>query len=178
MTNLWADIKNTDLVVIMGGNAAEAHPCGFKWVTEAKANRGQTPLAPSTKVEQWWDEQQPSQKIAGQLTKVDCVGKSARVWITPAGGMYCWLRFPDHVPTGPGSPLMEDSLREGVMYVPGEFCHVPDATGRLPTNEIRLCYGVATVAQIKEGVRRLAKAAKRLTALQEPAEETAELAAV
>jgi len=23
----------------MGGNAAEAHPCGFKWVTEAKAHR-------------------------------------------------------------------------------------------------------------------------------------------
>jgi formate dehydrogenase major subunit len=40
MTNSWTDIKNTDLVVIMGGNAAEAHPCGFKWVTEAKANRG------------------------------------------------------------------------------------------------------------------------------------------
>jgi formate dehydrogenase major subunit len=36
MTNTWADIKNTNLVVIMGGNAAEAHPCGFKWVTEAK----------------------------------------------------------------------------------------------------------------------------------------------
>ena len=40
MTNSWTDINNTDLVVIMGGNAAEAHPCGFKWVTEAKANRG------------------------------------------------------------------------------------------------------------------------------------------
>ena len=40
MTNSWTDIKNTDLVVIMGGNAAEAHPCGFKWVTEAKAERG------------------------------------------------------------------------------------------------------------------------------------------
>jgi len=40
MTNAWTDIRNTDLVVIMGGNAAEAHPCGFKWVTEAKANRG------------------------------------------------------------------------------------------------------------------------------------------
>ncbi len=40
MTNAWTDIQNTDLVVIMGGNAAEAHPCGFKWVTEAKANRG------------------------------------------------------------------------------------------------------------------------------------------
>ena len=40
MTNHWADIKNADLVLIMGGNAAEAHPCGFKWVTEAKAKRG------------------------------------------------------------------------------------------------------------------------------------------
>lgn len=40
MTNSWTDIRNTDLVVIMGGNAAEAHPCGFKWVTEAKAARG------------------------------------------------------------------------------------------------------------------------------------------
>ena len=25
-------------ILIMGGNAAEAHPCGFKWVTEAKAH--------------------------------------------------------------------------------------------------------------------------------------------
>ncbi len=40
MTNSWTDIANTDLVVIMGGNAAEAHPCGFKWVTEAKQHRG------------------------------------------------------------------------------------------------------------------------------------------
>lgn len=36
MTNVWMDIKNADVVTIMGGNAAEAHPCGFKWVTEAK----------------------------------------------------------------------------------------------------------------------------------------------
>jgi formate dehydrogenase-N alpha subunit len=39
MTNHWVDIKNTDLALVMGGNAAEAHPCGFKWVTEAKAHR-------------------------------------------------------------------------------------------------------------------------------------------
>jgi formate dehydrogenase major subunit len=39
MTNSWNDIKNTDLVLIMGGNAAEAHPCGFKWVTEAQQHR-------------------------------------------------------------------------------------------------------------------------------------------
>ena len=38
MTNHWVDIKNADVILIMGGNAAEAHPCGFKWVTEAKAH--------------------------------------------------------------------------------------------------------------------------------------------
>ena len=36
MTNHWVDIKNADVILVMGGNAAEAHPCGFKWVTEAK----------------------------------------------------------------------------------------------------------------------------------------------
>lgn len=38
MTNHWVDIKNADLVLVMGGNPAEAHPCGFKWVIEAKAH--------------------------------------------------------------------------------------------------------------------------------------------
>ncbi len=39
MTNHWVDIKNADVILVMGGNAAEAHPGGFKWVTEAKAHR-------------------------------------------------------------------------------------------------------------------------------------------
>jgi len=37
MTNDWIDIKNADVVLVMGGNSAEAHPVGFKWVIEAKA---------------------------------------------------------------------------------------------------------------------------------------------
>src|SRR5512147_2459530 len=40
MTNSWVDIKNADLILVMGGNPAEAHPCGFKWVLEAKAKKG------------------------------------------------------------------------------------------------------------------------------------------
>ena len=36
MTNTWQDIRNANVVIVMGGNAAEAHPCGFKWVIEAK----------------------------------------------------------------------------------------------------------------------------------------------
>ena len=39
MTNGWIDIKNTDMMLIMGGNPAENHPCGFKWAVEAKLKR-------------------------------------------------------------------------------------------------------------------------------------------
>ena len=39
MTNGWIDIKNTDMMLIMGGNPAECHPCGFKWPIEAKLQR-------------------------------------------------------------------------------------------------------------------------------------------
>src|SRR5437667_1199616 len=39
MTNGWVDIKNTDMMLIMGGKPAENHRCGFKWAIEAKRNR-------------------------------------------------------------------------------------------------------------------------------------------
>jgi formate dehydrogenase major subunit len=39
MTNGWVDIKNADVVLAMGGNPAENHPCGFKWTIEAKKVR-------------------------------------------------------------------------------------------------------------------------------------------
>ena len=38
MTNHWEDIKNADVILVMGGNAAEAHPVGFKWAIEARNN--------------------------------------------------------------------------------------------------------------------------------------------
>ncbi len=38
MTNSWNDIKNANVIMIMGGNPAEAHPVGFKWVIEAKTH--------------------------------------------------------------------------------------------------------------------------------------------
>ncbi|GAB3387082.1 molybdopterin-binding domain-containing protein [Azotobacter armeniacus] len=40
MTNNWVDIKNANVVFIMGGNPAEAHPVGFKWAIEAKIRNG------------------------------------------------------------------------------------------------------------------------------------------
>lgn len=39
MTNGWVDIKNADVILCMGGNPAENHPCGFKWAIEARLHR-------------------------------------------------------------------------------------------------------------------------------------------
>jgi len=39
MTNGWVDIKNSDVILAMGANPAENHPCGFKWTVEAKRTR-------------------------------------------------------------------------------------------------------------------------------------------
>ena len=35
MTNHWIDLKNSDVILIMGSNAAENHPISFRWVTAA-----------------------------------------------------------------------------------------------------------------------------------------------
>lgn len=39
MTNGWCDIANADVVLVMGGNPAENHPVGFRFVMEAKKKR-------------------------------------------------------------------------------------------------------------------------------------------
>ncbi|HZO52907.1 MAG TPA: formate dehydrogenase-N subunit alpha, partial [Bryobacteraceae bacterium] len=39
MTNGWTDVANTDVVLVMGGNPAENHPVGFRFVMEARRKR-------------------------------------------------------------------------------------------------------------------------------------------
>jgi 2-aminoadipate transaminase len=85
--------------------------------------------------------------------------RSPMRWTKPAGGMYVWLRCPAECPTGPGTRFMDASLREGVLYVPGRFCHMPDEQGETPDTEARLCFGVATPEQLREACRRLGRAA-------------------
>jgi len=36
MTNHYCDLKNADVILIMGSNAAEHHPIAFKWIMRAK----------------------------------------------------------------------------------------------------------------------------------------------
>jgi formate dehydrogenase major subunit len=44
MTNHWIDIKNSDVIMVNGSNAAENHPISFKWVTEAKEKGAYAPI--------------------------------------------------------------------------------------------------------------------------------------
>ena len=81
-------------------------------------------------------------------------------WTVPAGGIYVWLTL-EGIDTGPGGPLVQAALDAGVLYVPGEYGHVPDVDGRVPKDECRLCFAVATLGQIADGIKRL-RAALRL----------------
>jgi 2-aminoadipate transaminase len=78
-------------------------------------------------------------------------------WTHPRGGLYVWLTVPEGLDTGRTGPLFVRALEQGVLYVPGAYAY-PEAPGPIPTNHIRLCYGVPGEAELAEGIRRLAAA--------------------
>ena len=78
-------------------------------------------------------------------------------WTEPTGGLFSWLTL-EGIDTGSRGELVPAALEAGVMYVPGEFGHVVDESGRRPNNDIRICFGVATLEQLAEGIRRLRNA--------------------
>lgn len=100
--------------------------------------------------------------------------KTGPHWTHPRGGLYVWLSFPTEVNTGPDSALMRSALREGVLYVPGQFCYMNGANGPVPTHEARLSFGVVPVEQIPEAVRRLARAVGTIEEKPRPSPRRAE----
>ena len=109
MTNSWTDIRNTDLVLVMGGNAAEAHPCGFKWVTEAKANRDKAiAFARENSAEAVVEQMLP--KLLGDFTRANrpaVVAEFRRIGSAQsvdgvAAGLAALRDRPDATPTLPG----------------------------------------------------------------------------
>jgi 2-aminoadipate transaminase len=79
-------------------------------------------------------------------------------WTHPEGGLYVWMTFPEDVDTGTSSELMKAATREGVLYVPGQFCYLTGENCPSPSNEARLSFGVASPDQLKEAARRLGRA--------------------
>jgi 2-aminoadipate transaminase len=83
-------------------------------------------------------------------------------WTRPKGGLYVWLTFPEYLDAGPAGPLVSRCVAEGVLYVPGQYSHVPNEAGRLRTNDARLSFGVVPEEKIAEGIRRLRAACRGL----------------
>lgn len=83
-------------------------------------------------------------------------------WWEPQGGLYFWARLPRHIATGVKSKVFKTALKNDVLYVPGELCYAADATRRKPNHEMRISFGSASEADIREGIRRLGRVLQRL----------------
>jgi 2-aminoadipate transaminase len=80
-------------------------------------------------------------------------------WVRPSGGLYVWVRLPETIDTGLGSPLFERAVAEGVLYVPGECCYPGE--GQQPRkNLLRLSFGVPSCHDIRRGLEALGRAIK------------------
>lgn len=78
-------------------------------------------------------------------------------WTRPEGGLFVWMTVPEGLDTGFDGPLFSRCVREGVLYVPGEFAFADEPTPR-PRNHLRLTFGVPGEAELVEGARRLGAA--------------------
>jgi len=76
-------------------------------------------------------------------------------WEKPTGGLLFWLRAPDQLNTCMGEEFSENCKRQGVIYVPGNFCF---ASGE-PKNFIRLSIGALCDEKLVEASKRFCKVA-------------------
>jgi len=79
-------------------------------------------------------------------------------WTQPGGGLYVWLSLPEEISTDMASSLFNRCLDRGVLYVPGSFCYCQEEGFDVPRNHMRLSFGVPSVEENREGIRRLADA--------------------
>ena len=83
-------------------------------------------------------------------------------WEKPRGGLYVWARLPAALKTGAKSKVFQAALAKNVLYVPGELCYAADPSRRKPNHEMRLSFGNASEANIREGIARLGKVLRGL----------------
>jgi len=78
-------------------------------------------------------------------------------WQEPKGGLYIWARLPERMKSRAKSRVFKQAMARDVIYVPGELCYCEDSTRAKPNHEMRLSFGNASEAQIREGIARLGK---------------------
>jgi 2-aminoadipate transaminase len=91
----------------------------------------------------------------------DRFGRMARAgevsWTRPRGGLFVWLTLPEGTDTGREGPFFDRCLEHGVLFVPGAYAFAPEP-GPVPTNHLRLSFGMGSPENLVEGVHRLAAA--------------------
>ena len=86
---------------------------------------------------------------------------SVEIWES-GGGLYFWARLPKGISAGVKSKVFKAALKNDVLYVPGELCYAGDSWRRKPANEMRISFGNAGEADIREGIRRLGAVLRKL----------------
>lgn len=81
-------------------------------------------------------------------------------WRRPRGGLYLWVELPEEIDTGLNSSLFQTALDEGVLYIPGELCFPSEGVRRASCG-LRLCFGIPSIEQIRQGVAALGRAIKK-----------------
>ena len=84
-------------------------------------------------------------------------------WTRPEGGLFLWVTCPEQIDC---DEMFPEALKENVAYVIGSAFHC-DGSGR---NTMRLNFSYPSVAQIEEGIRRLAGVIKARLLSKKPAE--------
>lgn len=85
------------------------------------------------------------------LAELDAAGLEGMSWNKPEGGLYLWCRLPEGMHQ---SRLLARAVENGVSFVPGNTFYPGNPAG----NFIRLNFTYPAPEQIKEGVKRLARA--------------------
>ena len=86
---------------------------------------------------------------------------SVEIWES-GGGLYFWARLPGNLASGLKSKVFQTALNNDVIYVPGELCYAEDPSRSRPDNEMRISFGTASEANIREGIKRLGAVLKKL----------------
>ncbi len=106
-----------------------------------------------------------SRTLKGKLdTMVEAVarefGTAAEPWV-PKGGIFLWMKLPDQVDV---RKLVQPALKSGIAFNPGPEWAVD---GDAAKSRLRLCFGLTTKEEIREGVAAFARVCYEETGIPE-----------
>lgn len=88
------------------------------------------------------------------LAAMDEMFPTSVTWTRPRGGLFLWVRFPEHVDA---ADLLKEAIKEKVAFVIGSAFY-PDGSGR---NTARFNFSNSNPEMIREGIARLAAVLQR-----------------